>query len=258
MSLIDEKKLNGGRMILKEDIRDGHADIMFAFCCRLMVADGGFRFEPRACASLLGNHRALSADVAKIGASKDEFALDKLADMCAAVSKLEQFLAMMRIATDALNYRCLGTAMHALSARRNGLIPSVEELGGGGGGASDAKNFGKVDVKKLYDVFNLPAGFEEPPFNEISELNELLDTHRVALKRVFRFYSAGTGAGAQVRRRTAWCECERVRDRFIHLLIRVFWMDGAFTLPLFILECEWRCLFTWFIVFTLLVRFQCR
>jgi hypothetical protein len=145
-------------------------------------------------ASLLGNFRQLTSEIGKIGVSKDEYPLDKLVDLCTAVAKLELYLAMMRTATDALNYSFLATAMHALSARRNGLLPSVEELGGD----NDAKHFGKLDVKRLYDLFKMPAGFDEPPFHEVTELNELMDTHRLALKRVFRYYSAGTGVGAVV------------------------------------------------------------
>ncbi len=71
---------------------------------------------------------------------------------------------------------------------------SVEELGGD----TSTKGFGHLDIKRLYDLFQLPAGFDEPPFHELNAVQELLDTHRLTLKRIFRFYSSGTGPAAQV------------------------------------------------------------
>jgi hypothetical protein len=73
-------------------------------------------------------------------------------------------------------------------------LGSVEELGGD----TSTKGFGHLDIKRLYDLFQLPAGFDEPPFHELNAVQELLDTHRLTLKRIFRFYSSGTGPAAQV------------------------------------------------------------
>ena len=87
-------------------------------------------------------------------------------------------------------------------------LSSVEELGGD----TSTKGFGHLDIKRLYDLFQLPAGFEEPPFHELNAVQELLDTHRLTLKRIFRFYSSGTGPAAQVTNPLTGCGSRREKE----------------------------------------------